>query len=196
MELVRSRSRADQAPRGGKRLLVEERKKSEEIFSDPSYAVINAIAQNSDMNGILTSYPFAPRNPMSNASIVGNPKTVREWANKKGSDFSKAFTDATITSSLMKKAQETAMNLKETAEDESNREHLRASVLASQLSQEALPNLPMMRDELLGYLDAAQSPALQTLFTSQPSEKSRQQTLKKNININSRNDLNKNNKTQ
>jgi maltose-binding protein MalE len=112
------------------------------------------------MNGILTSYPFAPRNPMSNASIVGNPKTVREWANKKGSDFSKAFTDATITSSLMKKAQETAMNLKETAEDESNREHLRASVLASQLSQEALPNLPMMRDELLGYLDAAQSPAL------------------------------------
>ena len=63
------------------------------------------------------------------------------------------------------------MNMRETAEDESNREHLNASILASQFSQEALHNIPM-RDQLLGYMDASNSPALKTLFTSQPSEKS------------------------
>ena len=85
-------------------MLLDE-KKSEEMLADPSRAAINAMASKSKMNGTFSSYPFAPRNnQMSNASIVGNPKTVREWANQKESDFSKAFTDANITSSLMKKA--------------------------------------------------------------------------------------------
>lgn len=75
-------------------------------------AFFDAIRSKSDIsvNGAATSQPFIKKqnNFQSNANII-NPKTVKEWV-MKNNELNRTLTDANITSSLMKKANEQAMN--------------------------------------------------------------------------------------
>ena len=101
------------APKGGKQLLKEQRKRSMDISAnstfDPSQAYLNQMHSKSSISNALTAYPFElpQTQQQSNASIV-NPKTVREWAMKQ--DLTRTLTDGHLTSSLMKKAQENVSN--------------------------------------------------------------------------------------
>ena len=71
-------------------------------------AFFNAMQSKSDLSiqnaGLVTSQPFTKKhnNFQSNTNIV-NPKTVKEWV-MKNSELNRTLTDGNITSSLMKKA--------------------------------------------------------------------------------------------
>ena len=100
----------DLAPKGGKKLLQDERKRSQDLSAnstfDPSQAYLKQFQSKSSISNALTAYPFEippQTHQTSNISVV-NPKTVREWAMKQ--DLTRTLTDGNITSSLMKRAQE------------------------------------------------------------------------------------------
>ena len=95
------------APKGGKRLLREQRSKLADLSTqNPSMSAMNVYNSKSDLSNAanMTSYAqlaATKAGQQSNATLI-NPKTVREWALK--NDLTRTLTDGNITWSLMQKA--------------------------------------------------------------------------------------------